>query len=243
MAPLPVFIAVAYADEFSTGATGPCVFACEDATGNPVGEYVVKFRSTIRGGPTGLLFECVAALLALRLGLRTPVPAVVKLDQSLANATPKSEVATKIRDSVGLNFGSFNLTPSYITWPIDARVPLALRQPALDVMAFDALIENVDRRREKPNLLWKGDEIVVIDHELAFSFVRTIGAKAAPFEYDGLNFLTHHPLFAGLKGYSVALDRFVGELKSLDRPTLESLFEGAPREFGREHQEVLSIGV
>lgn len=35
------------------------------------------------------------------------------------------------------------------------------------------------------------------------------------------------------------LDRFVGELKSLDRPALESLFEGTPREFGREH--VVSI--
>ena len=213
------------------------MFACEDAAGNPVGEYVVKFRSTIRGGPIGLLFECVAAQLALCLGLRTPAPAIVELDHSLADATPKREVATRIRDSAGLNYGSFNLTPGYITWPIDARVPLALRQPALDVMAFDALIENVDRRREKPNLLWKGDELVVIDHELAFSFVRTIGAKAAPFEYDALDFLSYHPLFAGLKGHSVDLDRFVGELKSLDRPALESLFEGTPREFGREHQE------
>jgi hypothetical protein len=70
VAPLPVFIAVAYGNEFSTGATGPCVFACEDAAGNPVGEYGVKFRSTIRGGPTGLLFDCVAVQLPLCLGLR-----------------------------------------------------------------------------------------------------------------------------------------------------------------------------
>ena len=95
--PVPPLRAVAFYLELKTGATGPCVFACEDATGEPAGEYVVKFRSQVRGGPTGLLFEFVAAQLALRLGLRTPSPAVVMLDPPLADATPNPEVAARIR--------------------------------------------------------------------------------------------------------------------------------------------------
>jgi hypothetical protein len=35
-------------------------------------------------------------------------------------------------------------------------------------LAFDAFIENDDRRPDNPNLLRRGDELRIIDHELAF---------------------------------------------------------------------------
>jgi len=104
-------------------------------------------------------------------------------------------------------------------------------------MAFDALIDNSDRRRDKPNLLWKGDEIFVLDHELCFTFVRLIGDRYLPFDYHSLAFLTAHPLYAGLLGRFTDLSRFTGELESIDEDTLESFFAAAPAEFGRAHQE------
>jgi hypothetical protein len=235
--PVPPLQAVAFHLELKTGATGPCVFACEDATGEPAGEYVVKFRSQIRGGPIGLLFEFVAAQLALRLGLRTPAPAVVMLNPPLADATPNPEVAARIRRSIGPNYGCCYLVPGYSTWRVNDPVPLGLRTAAVEIMAFDALIDNADRRREKPNLLWKDDEIFIIDHELSFSFVYLVGKSSQPFNCNSLGFLRNHPLYAGLLGRPVDLSRFTGELESIDEATLESFFEEAPAEFGRAHKE------
>lgn len=86
-------------------------------------------------------------------------------------------------------------------------------------------------------MLWKDDEIFVIDHELCFSFVHLIGKSSQPFDYNSLGFLRNHPLYAGLLGRPVDLSRFTGEIESIDEATLESFSEEAPAEFGRAHKE------
>lgn len=237
MTSVPTLQAVDFRRGLQYGTTNPCVFACEDTDGQPAGEYVVKFRSTVRGGATGLLFELVAARLGLYLGLRVPSPAIVNIDENLANAIPDASVENRVRESAGLNFGCQYLSPGYVTWPINDPVPLALVTSALEIMAFDALIENVDRRREKPNLLYKGEEIFIIDHELSFSFVLLIGDKHAPFEYDSLTFLKNHPLYSGLFGHPVEISRFIGELESIDRNMIVSFFDEAPAEFGHAYKD------
>ena len=64
---------------------------CQDATGQGVGDFVVKFRSEVRDQETGLLFEFLAAQLAIRLGIPMPAPALIELDSSLADATPDAD--------------------------------------------------------------------------------------------------------------------------------------------------------
>lgn len=238
MIPVPTLHAATFLGELKSGATVPCVFSCENAAGEPVGEYVVKFKSQVRGGPTGLLFESVAAQLALCLGLRVPSPAVVVLDQPLANAAQDLQVADRILKSLGPNYGCQYLV-GYSTWPVNEPVPLSLQRTAFEIMAFDALIDNADRRRVRPNLLWKTDEIFILDHELAFSFSRLIGNRPQPFDYESLSFLRDHPLYAGLKGRPIDLSRIIGEIESLERAPLDSFFESAPVEFGRDHKETI----
>ena len=80
---LPKLQAVTFQHELSTGTTLPCVFACEDDTGRTVGDFVVKFRSEVRGQETGLLFEFLAAQLAIRLGIPMPEPVLIDLELSL----------------------------------------------------------------------------------------------------------------------------------------------------------------
>lgn len=203
--------------ELSTGATRPCVFTCKDATDQIVGDFVVKFRSEVRGQETGLLFEFLAAQLALRLGIPMPSPALIELDSLLADATPDIAIAGRIRASMGLNFGTCFLAPGYVTWRKNDSVPLSLHQTAIEIMAFDAVIDNADRRQEKPNLLWKDDEMFVFDHEVAFAFTRLIGTIPLPFDDVGMAFLRNHPLYAGMRGQEIDLRRF----------TLESLKVGA----------------
>lgn len=237
MIAFPRFYATVCQQEFSTGATRPCVFTCQDATGQGVGDFVVKFRSEVRGQETGLLFEFLAAQLAIRLGIPMPAPALIELDSLLAEATPDTAVAARIRASVGLNFGTRFLTPGYVTWRKNDSVPLTLRQTAIEIMAFDVVIDNPDRRQEKPNLLWKDDEMFVFDHEVAFAFTRLIGMQPLPFDDAGMVFLHNHPLYQGMRGQDVDLRRFVGELESWSDEEITTVCNQVPREFGTLYLE------
>ena len=228
---LPRLQAVAFQCELPSGSTHPCVFVCEDEEGNEAVEYVVKFRSEVRGGATGLLFEFIAAQLADSLDVPMPAPALIELDAQLADATPERSVAERIRASIGLNFGTRFLTPGYVTWRVNDEIPLTLRQTATDILAFDAVIDNADRRRDKPNLLWKGDELFVFDHEVAFAFTRLIGTHI-PFEDTGMQFLREHPLYAGMRGQPIDLRRFTGELEGLTDSVISSICNRVPSEFG-----------
>lgn len=165
------------------------------------------------------------------------LPALIELDPFLADATPDTAVAGRIRASVGLNFGTRFLTPGYVTWRKNDSVPLTLRQTAVEIMAFDAVIDNADRRQEKPNLLWKDDEMFVFDHEFAFAFTRLIGTLPLPFDDAGMVFLRNHPLYQGMRGQDVDLRRFVGELESWSDEEITTVCDQAPREFGTLYLE------
>lgn len=234
---LPELIAVRFHRELSTGATRPCVFSCEEADGTAGGEYVVKFRSEVRGNETGLMFETIAALLALELSIPMPPAATVLVDTELAESVPDAAVVSRVRASAGLNFGTRFLSPGYMTWLRDDPVPVSLRRAAAETLAFDALIDNADRRRDKPNLLWKDGELFLIDHEMAFSFTRVIGADPSQFSELQLSFLREHPFYAGLRGKQLELDRFAGELEALSDERVSRIFAQVPHQFGTMYLE------
>jgi len=232
---LPRLRAVAFQCELPTGATRPCVFSCEDADGRQSGEYVVKLHADVRGGRTGLLFEFLAAQLAHHFGIPMPRAALVELGEDLGAVMPDRTIKDRIARSAGLNFGTRFMAGGYVTWPVDDPVPVALRQTGVEILAFDAVIDNADRRREKPNLLWKGDELLVIDHEMAFAFTRLIGQPHRPFEGNATDFLSQHPLCAGLRRAEVDLDRFTGELEAVSGSVIEGICSAVPQDFGAEY--------
>jgi len=144
-------IATTYQTSLTTGRTTPGVFICEDANGNSAGEYVVKLKSNLETGNAGLLRETVGNLLANELGIDAPEPAIVEIPIELADGVADPRVAQAVQQSIGLNFGSKNLSGGYYAWPDEKTVPTSLKQLANDIFVFDALIQNPDRRRGKPN--------------------------------------------------------------------------------------------
>ena len=96
---------------------------------------------------------------------------------------------------------------------------------------------NADRRRQNPNLLWKGDELFVFDHETVFAFTRLIGESQKPFEYGAMRFLHDHPLYAGMRGQPIDLSRFIGELEGLRDSRIDELLDAIPSDFGKEYVE------
>ncbi len=169
-----------------------------------------------------------------------PDAALIELTNDLSAVMPDAAIGQRVEKSAGLNFGTRFMAGGYVTWPVDDPVPVALRRTAIEILAFDAVIDNADRRREKPNLLWKGDELLVIDHEMAFAFTRLIGQPHRPFEVSATDFLREHPLRAGLRRVDVDLDRFTGGLEALSGSAIDELCDAVPQEFGTGHLDKIA---
>jgi len=230
--------------KMKTGRTKPAIFKCEDSQGNNVGEFVIKFRGGTETGVVGLTCEMISSLLAEDLGLMTPPAAIVEVDPAIAELLSRqdSDVADIIKRSPGLNFGSQVLVGGYGVWPINKTIPASIRPLATEIFAFDALIQNPDRKVSNPNLLWKGEEIFLIDHELAFSFLYHIGPLTDPWKLEGTmgDFLNDHVFYRELKGQEIDLDRFQGALEAISDEDLAEAFDQIPRAWDNDNVSKIS---
>ena len=99
---------------------------------------------------------------------------------------------------------------------------------AFEIFAFDALTQNPDRRVKKPNILWKGDELLIIDHEMAFSFIFDIMPQAEPWKISKLKFISGHLFYRQLKGQDLNFDRFTGALESITEENIKTITGTVP---------------
>jgi hypothetical protein len=218
-----------------TGRTSPALCGCEDHAGNHVDDFVVKLRGGLDNGRNGLLFELFASRLAAYFGLMPPDPALVMIESDFAElvAAAEAQRGVRIRNSVGLNFGS-RLLCDASEWPVDKGIPDSMRQTALNIFAFDALIQNPDRRFENQNLLTRGDEIFVFDHELAFSFLHDLLPPATPWHLFNQRYLAHHVFYSQLRKRSIDLNGFTDALLALPAAGLPDIVAEVPAEWNNE---------
>ncbi len=112
--------------------------------------------------------EAFAACLARDLGLPIPAPLLVMISDEWAAVVPDQERKKRILASSRIAFGSKFVTGGYSIWTPDTRINEAMVDVAANVLAFDAIIQNFDRRTDNPNCLVRGENIRIFDHELAF---------------------------------------------------------------------------
>lgn len=221
--------AVEYREELATGSTRPLVLLCESPTGEAQ-DYVVKLRSSSKTGPFGLASEWLCSGLASSLNLSIPSPAVVEIVPEFANSVPNDAIRARLLENLGPNFGSVFWSGGYSTWPRGRPLSRQLRPVAADILCFDVFIQNLDRRPEKPNVLWRGEEIAVVDHELAFPFPFLVGCNE-PWTDPFVAGIRQHVFFSSLKGNLDSLDRFQGAVESITDRDLGSLFQDLPGEW------------
>jgi hypothetical protein len=196
-------IATTFHRFMGNGRTSPALFSCASRDPEFTRDYVVKLRGGLELGGRGLAFELYASMLSGYFGMSCPRPAIVSVEQDLATLIldqldredPKTRV---IQGSVGLNFGSqflVNLT----AWPTDKSATGPLQQAAMRVYAFDALIQNPDRRFANPNLGSRGDDLFIYDHESAFSFLLDIFPSRTPWRLDEERYLEGHVFARALR--------------------------------------------
>ncbi len=232
---IPYLHASSYQRRMTTGRTRPCLFICEDSSGELNGEYVVKMKAGLDNWKVGLVAELLASQVADFLDIPVPEPAIIEIDPELASIIDDPQLADNIRNSAGDNFGSKLITGGFKTWPIGEAIPLSLRQLACEIFAFDALIQNLDRKPENPNILWRGDELYILDHETSFSFVYPIIGQEAT-----MDFLRGHLFYQSLKAEAINLDRFAGALETLSEERLNNLIANIPKEWNNEHMTKIS---
>jgi hypothetical protein len=129
---VPRVIAAQFHRFMQTGRTSPALCGCEDMAGNFVDDFEVKLRGGMEG-QAGPLCELLGSLLATHFGLRRPDPALVSIEADFAHLVAKTEPkgADRMRNSIGLNFGSRILVDA-LEWPIDKAIPDAMRQAAVN---------------------------------------------------------------------------------------------------------------
>lgn len=227
---VPTVKAVTFVKAFRSGRTCPCVVFCDDSDGRLI-EVVVKLRTGNECSPTGLTCELLASLLARDLDLPVPAAFIVSVDVDFHTGIPDATLSERFRSSKGLNFGCLHLGPGYTTRPQLRSIPASLMQDAAEIFAFDLIIQNPDRRPDKPNLLRKGDDLAIFDHEMAFSFLYALVADEYPWDGKGMDFAKDHIFYGGLKGKNLSWDRIQGALEAVDDRRLGMYIDAIPDEW------------
>jgi hypothetical protein len=117
-----------------------------------------------------LVCELMAGQLATDLGLPCAQPLVVEITSDFVSSLDHdTELQNTFLLAPNEAFGSKNLGPQWRTWSRGAKTPIVSLPTVTDIYVFDTLIENSDRGIRNPNLLKKGDDLAIMDHEEAFS--------------------------------------------------------------------------
>ncbi|HEY4346825.1 MAG TPA: HipA family kinase [Gaiellaceae bacterium] len=151
--------ATRYVTPLREGGSLPAIIEADDD-----GLYVLKFRGAGQG-PKMLVAEIVAGELARALGLPVPELVLVELDPAIGRSEPDAEIQDLLLASEGTNLGLDFLPGSLPFSPAAGPPP----DPgfAADVVWFDALVTNIDRTAQNPNLLGWHRRIWLIDHGAA----------------------------------------------------------------------------
>ncbi len=215
-----------YHQIMSAGRTSPLLLACERVDGSAM-EAVVKFATGGACTESSLCAELIASQLAADLALPTPMPVIVTWDRLFAETLPDKKAREIVVGSSPPAYGSTFVTDGFAAWSEDRKlINNGVRQAALGIFFFDAMIGNADRRKDKPNLLVRGEHFRLIDHELAFCDYALWRKPAPPWSVGGVgSFETPgaHILAAELRKYVRELKR---EGMELDFGSIRGVWAG-----------------
>jgi hypothetical protein len=188
------------------------------------GLYVVKFSGAGQG-PRALAAEVIAGELIRALGLAVPELALVDLDPALGRAEPDPEIQDLLLASPGLNLG-VDFLPGALPYSPAAGEPPD-PELAADVVWLDALLTNVDRTPQNPNLLVWHDRLWLIDHGAAL-YLQHGGLRPAEHAIRPFPQIADHVLLPRAGPIAAADDRLAPRV---DRVLLEAIVALAPEDW------------
>jgi hypothetical protein len=217
---------VTFYRRLGTGRSKPLIVECVNPTTEDKQVCVLKPTASMELGVKVVMTEYLGYQLAVALGMPVPAPCIIDIPIDFAQSIPDPGTRQLLEQSVGLNFGTVMKTQGYTTYPIDKPIPTEIFLATVDAFAFDVLLQNPDRTKKNPNLLANEGEIVLLDLELAFSFVDDILARRAPADSlvaAKLTYMQDHVFYSGLRRKPINLNRFVGALGAIAPADIDGL--------------------
>lgn len=168
---IKVFYPTNYIKTLGNGTNKPILVHAIDEDGNKL-ELVVKLLESERMDINANLRELTATIIAQRLEIPIPDAAVINVNNDFVETLINNSEYKRVNSSIGLNFGCTYLEDMQQISTSDELKVTKISQ-ALKIFYFDMMIQNADRTfvGGKPNLFFKDDQLVILDHELAFTFL------------------------------------------------------------------------
>ncbi len=163
----------------SSGANRPMLIRGIDQNRQQSGDFVLKYRNEERMNETTCRRELLAAWMAAEMDIAVPEPVVIHVDHNFVDTVPADLRTIMNTKALGLNIGSRYISGN-TTFQPSPNLPKELHQTAARIFAFDLMLQNADRRDEKPNSFLAGGKIYVYDHELSFGFLSMLPMFANP---------------------------------------------------------------
>lgn len=171
----------------TSGRTSPLRLTCEKSNGEQV-DVIAKFMGSQNCSKSQLCSELIAAQLAADLGLPIPPPLLVVWGDEFASSIHEEAARSIVANSIAPAFGSTYFSGGFAIMNGARKFSSdEQRQKALAIFFFDALIGNSDRSTSKPNIVFRGDQYRIFDHELSFLDHELIVKPPAPWILGGFN--------------------------------------------------------
>lgn len=225
---IPRVTAFEFDRQMSKGRTEPFLLVCHDVRGESV-EVVTKLKGHPKLHPGGLASELFCAQLAHDMAIDVPPPCIVEITPEFLPIVPES-CRHLFKSSLGDNFGSPFWAPGFGLWPDKIDPPAHLLNKMGEILAFDALIQNTDRKADNPNCVLKGDQILLYDHECAFSNLLNI-FPVEGWTPQGLSFMHSHVFKHALRNHILDLGRFKTALDSIDESLMLAYSVAIPEDW------------
>ena len=167
---LPYIEALSAFDIMETGTTQPMAIWGVDTITGERGKFVVKFVGSSRMSAKSSCRELLSCWIAKQLEIPVVEPVIVNISEDFVNTILGQRGYQSALKSIGFNFGS-RYEEGFSEFPqTNFILSNALVEQAKMVFTFDMFIGNADRGAAKPNILSDGETLLLLDHELAFSF-------------------------------------------------------------------------
>ncbi|MEA5427329.1 HipA family kinase [Arcicella lustrica] len=168
---LPNIMALSGSHVLTSGTTQPMLIRGVDIDSGARNQYVVKFMKAPRMSPSSACYEILGVWIGKELGLNVSEPVLVNINQEFVDSIAGRNGYQNARNSIGINYGSVYVE-GYMELPNGkSLLSSQLLEEAKQIFAFDMFISNADRGAGKPNVLTNGNNFMIYDHELAFSFI------------------------------------------------------------------------
>tara|TARA_R110001592_G_scaffold107223_2_gene300338 strand:+ start:247 stop:1062 length:816 start_codon:yes stop_codon:yes gene_type:complete len=177
---LPVIWPERYIKTFGTGANQPILISGTEEKSGITDDYVVKLNSSERMDETACLRELLACFMAMEMEIPIVEPVITNIEDEFISTLKGKDCYERVRKSKGINFATRFIKNGYQTLLPSNSLNTEQLEFAKNIFWFDLLIQNPDRTNTKPNMLTNGKEIVILDHELAYSFIMLIGGDSEP---------------------------------------------------------------